>query len=212
MDDRIACLKPYPVASYSTIDIDGLVVFAAVEAHDLGIPLSLENLIVVSFKLFPGRFALDGYPEYPDATRIEKSLWRSKGKKRWLEGKTRHGYVISDRARDVFKQVRHTLGQTPDAEPIRPTKLRRQESILRDAMTSMAYNKYTTGAKDTISWGDVCYLLQGTLDSPLEMLRANLALLTSMASETGEQDLAALLGWVEGSFEKISRKSVSTRR
>jgi hypothetical protein len=163
MDDRVVRLEPYSPTAYAALDIDRLVVFAAVELQRLGIPLSLENLIVASYKLFPEKFSLDGYSEYPDATRIEKSLWRCRGEKKWLEGKTRHGYMVSDRSELIAGQVQNTLGRIVVGPHRQASRLRRHESILRDAKSSVAYTKYEEGSAETISRGVTCCRERWTL-------------------------------------------------
>jgi hypothetical protein len=212
MDDRIARLVPYSSTTYTALDIDRLVVFAAVESRHLGIPLSLENLIVISYRLFPEKFSIDGYPEYPDATRVEKSLWRSRGKKKWLEGKTRHGYMVSDRSEQIAEQVRAALGEGSVAPRQRASRLRRHDSIIRDAMASPAFSKFASEDTQTISWGDVCYLLQGTLDSSKETLRANMDSLAILTNDAGEARLADLLEWTKENFDRLSGVPVSKGR
>lgn len=212
MDNTIDRLVPYSSTLYAGLDIDRLIVFVAVESQRLGIPLSLENLIVVSYKLFPEKFSIDGYPEYPDATRVEKSLWRSRGEKKWLEGKTRHGYMVSDRSIQIAEQVRTVLGQGGTAPRQRASKLRRHASIIRDAMASPAFSKFILDSVRTISWGDVCYLLQGTLDSSREMLKANLESLAAVASDASDAHLVDLLKWTEENFDRLSGVPVSKGR
>lgn len=58
-------LKPFNPSTYGSIDLDRLVIYAIVKLEELGIELSLENIIVGTFKLFPNKFSLAGYPEFP---------------------------------------------------------------------------------------------------------------------------------------------------
>ncbi|MFH1011246.1 MAG: hypothetical protein V1784_08430, partial [bacterium] len=110
MDAKIEKLEPYDASRYDPIDLDRLVVYAAMTLENLGIELSLENIIVGAFKLFPQKFSLAGYPEIPDATRVEKCLWRCKGDKRqWIGGKTRHGYLVTDKTRIIAAQTEAQL-------------------------------------------------------------------------------------------------------
>jgi hypothetical protein len=83
MIEKVKELKPIDGSSYELMDLDRLVIYTVVELQKLGIELSLENIIVGAFKLFPKRFSIIGYPEFPDATRVEKSLWRCRGKSEW---------------------------------------------------------------------------------------------------------------------------------
>ena len=82
MQNKIMSLTTLDASDYEMIDLDRLVIFSIIKIESLGLDLSLENIIVAAFRLFPKRFSLIGYPEYPDATRVEKCLWRCKGKTR----------------------------------------------------------------------------------------------------------------------------------
>ena len=110
MNDKIKELKSFDPASYEKVDIDKPVIFTTIALEKLGIELSLENIIVGAFKLFAMKFCLSGYPEFPDATRVEKSLWRCKGKKRqWIAGKTAHGYLVTDVTKLIATQTEAQL-------------------------------------------------------------------------------------------------------
>jgi hypothetical protein len=56
-------------ARYSSVDLDKLVMIAVGQLSSLGIELSLENIIVASYKLFPKKFSLIGFPQQ------RKSRW-----------------------------------------------------------------------------------------------------------------------------------------
>ena len=204
MSDEMNKLKPFNPDTYEQVDLDRLVVFTMVKLDDLGIDLSLENIIVGAFRLFPKKFSLLGYPEFPDATRIEKSLWRSKGKRRqWIGGKTPHGYMVNDRTGRIAEQVRLQLASPPMGRRKTASRTRRKESILRDVTNSPAYSKYTDGKLESISDAEVCYLLQGTLDSSRETLRENLGSIRRFAEELGHRELLQFLDWLSQRFEGL---------
>ena len=193
---------PFDIASYDSIDLDRLVIYAIIELEKLGIELSLENIIVGAFKLFPKKFSLVGYPEFPDATRVEKSLWRCKGnKKQWIAGKTPHGYLITDRTRSIAIQTENQLSNSAVRTQKTPSRMRRKESILKEVVSSPAYEKYMTGHGESISEADFCYLLQGTLDSSQGTLKGNLVSLKKFIEELEREDVLKFLNWLEKRFE-----------
>ena len=53
--------------------------------------------------------------------------------------------------------------------------------------------------KDSISTADICYLLQGTLDTPRKALADNLTSLKAIAEELSRADLLEFLSWVQES-------------
>jgi hypothetical protein len=108
--DKLLLLEEVEASLYEGIDLDRLVVYAVAKLSGIQQDLSLENIIVASFKLFPKKFSLLGYGEYPDATRVEKSLWRSEGRKRgWVGGMTAHGYSLTEKGRLIASHVNELL-------------------------------------------------------------------------------------------------------
>jgi hypothetical protein len=192
---------------YQAVDLDRLVVYSMIKLAELGVELSLENIIVGAFRLFPKKFSLVGYMEYPDATRVEKALWRCKGKNRlWIGGKTTHGYVLTDRSRMIYRETEEQLDNPEIKEHKGPTRKRRKEAILWETRNSSAYQKYKTGKVDSITDADICFMLQGTLDSSKETLASNFAAFRRLAEELQERDISEFLDWVEIRFQKLIKE------
>jgi len=203
--DKIKRLKPFDLENYDSIDLDRLVIYSTVKLEKMGIELSLENIIVGSFKLFPQKFSLSGYIEFPDATRVEKCLWRCKGRKRqWIGGKTPHGYLITDKTRVISGQTEAQLLNTGlKKEQRTPSRLRRKDGILKETTSSPAYSKYINNQGDSITEAELCYLLQGTLDSSRQVLRENLASLKKIAEDLESKKILDFLCWLEISFKSF---------
>lgn len=201
MINKLKNLRPFDHTSYDSIDLDRLVMYATVELEKLGIELSLENIIAGAFILFPKKFSLIGYPEFPDATRVEKSLWRCKGTKRkWIGGKTPHGYIVMDRTRMIASQAADQLSSPSFQRKKRSTRLRRKESILREVTDSTAYEKYLNGDSDSISEAEFCYVLQCTLDSSKDTLRQNLISLKQLIEDMDHSEVLKFMKWLEERF------------
>jgi len=203
--EKIQKLEPFDYSSYEAIDLDRLVIYTTVNLQEIGVELSLENIIVGAFRLFPKKFSLFGYIEFPDATRVEKCLWRCKGKKRqWIGGKTPHGYQVTEKAKIVATQTEGQLKNTDlDKRQKTASRTRRKESILKETTDSAAYTKYISNQGDSISESELCYLLQGTLDSSRQVLRENFASLKKFAEEFERDDIARFLSWLECRFKKF---------
>lgn len=204
MNEKIEKLRSFDASKYESIDLDRLVMYAVVQLEKLGVELSLENIIVASFKIFPKKFSLVGYPEFPDATRVEKSLWRCKGnQRRWLGGKTPQGYFISDRGRIISVQAEHQLANPGLRKKKAPSKTRRKERILAEVTSSSAYAKHVQGKGDSISEAEFCFLLQGTLDSDRGMLKDNFNSLKRIAEELERKEVSNFLTSIEQRFMKF---------
>ena len=204
MNKEIRKLKPFDPTRYDSIDLDSLVIVTIIELDKLRIELSIENIIVGAFKLFPKKFSLLGYPEFPEATRVEKSLWRSKGnKKQWRGGKTPNGYLITVRTRIIAEQTYNQLHKPNLKKPHITSRMRRKDIIMKMITNSPAYKKYIDEKKESITQADFCYLLQGTLDSSKDTLKQNLLSLNIFTEELKQQDLLQFLNWIEQQFKNF---------
>ena len=191
---------------YCNLDIDRLVVYVLFYLEGNSIQLTLENIIVGAFRLFPCKFSLFGFPEYPDSARVEKSLWRSRGKERqWIGGKTRQGYSLNRRsymiAEHVMKDLEIKSGIKRSSRGNK--RLRRWEKIIMEIEKSSAYKKYIDDRTDSITESEFCYVLQGTLDSPKEILNENLLTLKTMAKDLDNQEIERFLYILESKFSKF---------
>ncbi len=204
MTKKIEELQAFDTATYEAIDLNRLVIYTMVELEKLGVDLSLENIVVGAFMLFPSKFSLVGYSQYPDATRVEKALWRCKGKsKQWIGGKTPHGYLITERTRVIATQTERQLTSHTSRKRKPSSRLRRKEGLLKEVLNSSAYLKYISGNKELISEGEFCYLLQATLDSSRETLRENLNSLQLFSEELEHEEAKTFLDWIEQRFKEL---------
>ena len=208
--NKIRHLKPFDEVRYLTINLDHLVMYAVGELEKLKVDLSFENIVAAAFALFPKKFSLLGFPEYPDSNRIGKCLWRFTSKARqWLGGKSRHGFFVTDRSRQIIAKTESLLSGLSVSKTGTTSQTRRKESILTEVTSSPAYRKFCDGKRDSISEADFCYVLQGTLDTSKETLKENLTTLIKFAEELRHSDVLRFAKWLEERFVHFLLKSVS---
>lgn len=202
--DKIENLKPIEFAKYKNVSLDHLVVYSVAQLEKIGADLSLENTVAACFRLFPNKFSLPGFVLYPDSARVKSCITRCTHKtKQWLGGKTRQGFVITDRARNIIAETENMLSGRLRKEMKTTSQTRRKESILADVQTAPAYLKYKNGQKDSISEADFCFFLQGTLDSSKEILNGNLEALQRFAEELYHEDITQFICWLKQRFKNF---------
>ena len=208
--DKIRQLKPFDEVRYRTVNLDYLVMYAVYHLKKLHADLSFENVVASAFALFPKKFSLLGFPEYPDSNRIGKCLWRFTSKARlWLGGKSRHGFFVTERSRHIIAKPDSLLSGQSVSKTGTRSQTRRQESILMVVTSSPAYHKFCDGKQDTISESDFCYVLQGTLDTSKKTLKENLKTLIKFAEELKHPDVLRFAKWLEERFVRFLSISVS---
>ena len=197
-------LEPFPPHLYEGINLNWLVLYAVGVLEERKVDLSFEHVVVATFRLFPKKFSLLGYPEHPDAKRVHDALWRCAYKNRqWLRGKTSQGFAFTERGRQELDTAKQALkrGSLPQKKTFSQT--RRFEKLLAEVRAAPAYAKYSQGTQDKVSEAECCHVLQGTLASDRRVLVDNLAKLKSMAIELEQKDIVALMDWLGTRFARF---------
>ena len=203
--EKVENLKTFDEGKYENLDLDRLIMYVMGQLDKLGADLSFENAVVAAFKLFPKKFSLLGFPSYPDSLRVYTCLWRcsTDKNKQWLGGKIRQGFILTDRSRKFIKETENLLSGISPKEKKASSQTRRKELLLAEIEKSSAYIKYLNGQGNLITEADLCFLLQGTLDSSREILRENFYTLKRYAEELENKDVLKLLSSLEERFKNF---------
>jgi len=203
-------LQPLPPEKYEGIDLDSLTIFVVGEMEGRKADISFENIVVGVFRFFPKKFSLLGYPLFPDSQRVHQVLRRCVYKDRqWLRGKFKHGFELTERGRQILQKTREALtGGMQQPKKVLP-HTRRLERILDEVRRSPAYLKNVQGHRDSISEGECCHVLQGTLDSNRKVLLDNLRQLQTIANDLEQGDIVEFLKWLDDRFGAFLSKGIS---
>lgn len=202
---KMKSLSAFDLERYKNVSLDHLIIYTLAKLEDIGVDLSFENAVVAAYKLFPAKFSLIGFPDYPDSLRVYTCLWRcsTDRKKLWIGGKIRQGFTLTDKSWKFIEEARNLLEGKTAKKGKALSKTRRKEVILEEMLSSPAYQKYAKGLEQAITEADFCYLLQGTLDSSKDTLRENLESLKAYASELRRDDILKFLSKLEERFKRF---------
>lgn len=204
---KINKLSAIDFKKYENIDLDHLVMYAISKLDEIGADLSYENTVVASFKLFPQKFSLLGYEEYPDSDRIRNCLNRCILKNRqWLGGKAQYGFFLTDRSKVIIERSQELLNEIVINKTGTKSLTRRKEMILSEIKNSVAFSEFNSGNEDRITEGEVCYLLQGTLDTPRSILKQNLSILKIYSQELNNEEVIKFLDLIQTKFHIFLNK------
>ena len=91
---------------YMNIDLNSLISYSAFLLKDNNIPITFENLYVVTFLMFPKRFCLVNFPDMPDGARINRSILQCLPKyQNLLTGNAKQGYSLTNQGLNRVKVV-----------------------------------------------------------------------------------------------------------
>lgn len=188
--------KEFETSRYLTFSQDHLVVAALwLLLEDKQKP-SFENLVARAFTAFPGRFQLEGYPQWPNSHVIGKAWVRCRTDKKWMTGSASQGFKLTPLGEQVARQVLSKLGSGGAQARQHQRKGSRQSISSRVVLrveNSPAFKAFKSEGVDSVSEYEFCDLLYCTLESTPETFEKNLEVVKQEVETYGRTDLAEFL-------------------
>lgn len=108
--DLVAIAPKNPV-DYEDASLTALTMYSLYWLHEWELRRTIEAVAVLNWRLFPDKFAMVGWPQYPDAFRTNRSLLQGQPKYRnWLTGAASKGFSLNDRGIQVALDLIDKLG------------------------------------------------------------------------------------------------------
>jgi len=194
---------------YARIALNDLVTFAVYFLSQSGDEITAEDIVAACFLLFPKRFELRGYPQWPDSTVVNKR-WIDCRNKDLITGSTAEGFKLTPKGLKIADRVAESLrvqglpGQRNKNNKVRAETRTRAGKFVRELEDSTAYRQYlTAGAEANISEFDFRSMLLGTLDTLPSTLRSNLEQFKQHVLLYERLDLLNFLEFCEIKFARI---------
>ncbi len=106
--EQVAAIDP---TKYENIPLPALVVYALYWLHEWELRRTIEAVAVLSLRLFPTKFSMVGWPQYPDQLRINRSLMQGGPKYRnWLTGAAVNGFSLNPRGIEKALEIIDEIG------------------------------------------------------------------------------------------------------
>lgn len=206
-------LKPWPEGAYSGLDLNRLAVYALSWIQEKRVPANFENLVVLLYRMFPAKFSLVNYPEYPDATRVNRALLQLQPKYRnWARGNVQKGYTLTETGRVVVGQTKTILesfsgaaGSAAEIVKRKAPKARTRDphADLADVDQSTIFKLFQEGKQDQADSTLIWELLRAYPYTPKKALRERLRLLENVADLAGRGDVKQFLSWVKTRYATV---------
>jgi len=227
---------------YTRIILNDLVVYSVYYLHKQGSEITSEDIISACFVLFPKRFSMRKYPQYPDSGIVSRR-WSDCKSKGYLKGNATKGFQITARGIKRAQKVEKLLGKplkpvrvrkstwspkgkaekqavvsTPVIETVYPELKAYAKKYVRSIEMSDAYKHFKKGLP--INEFDFRSLLLCTMESPPTTLARNLNQFKEYVNIHERKDLSSFLEFVEGKFssllgnttQKIKKKSSRSKK
>lgn len=218
---RLVELQPFHRKQYESIALTSLLAYCAYYLQEMKIPGSKENLTVAAFKMFPIKFSMVGWPEYPDKERVNRTVLQMRPKYRNLATSvTDEGVYLNSNGLREASALAVKLGG-PSAEKrgggdITPDDLRAErggrartihsEDQIARLKKSHLYQLYAAGKLDEAEVIDLIGMLGVYDHTPSVEKRAQLKLMIDSAADLTDKEIIAFLSQVKKRFSSYMNR------
>ena len=136
---ELLTVQPIPVSRYENEQLAALTVYSINWLRQWALRPTVESITVLNHRLFPKRYGMDSFPEFPDANRTLRSLLQCGPKYRgWLSGSNKRGYVITPTGQALVEELLRRVGypQVGDILLGHASEVPRQRSMNRATYAS----------------------------------------------------------------------------
>lgn len=217
LDSRevILGLSAYDTSAYESIDLNRLTVFSISLLRDRDLPTSIENIAVANLRQFPRRFAMVGYPQFPDTSRVSRSLLQLRPKYRnWATGTARSGWVLTQAGEAEAKAVAALLEQAEmnghvlprsETRPVTEAAAKRSIDFAAEIRRVRATGLFR---KSRVDWNDAANIeafdvLGAYTHTPSRALRRRLRELKQIAVDADDEELGEFLRQVGKRYSSL---------
>ena len=185
--------------SYEHVSYDDLITYVVYRLTASDGPNSqtvFEDMVAEAFRLFPKRFSLQGYPQWPDSAVVNKSWLRLRTDKKYIVGSVKDGFRLTQRGLAVAERVEKQLDQPPVQGSQRlSTELRtRSGRLLRSIERSTSFLSFRdSGALGDMTEHDLEDVLLAMPNAPSSRLASNFAQFMDAAHLYNRRDVAEFL-------------------
>lgn len=155
-EDIIRCISEYE-GDYETLDKDRLVLFAVNYLEAKKIEPTFDKIVATAFKLFPKKFSLIGFPEYPDGRTIYYCVYNHCTlDKKWLLGNVQSAFKVTERGKYFFEETQKMLeGKIVSTRVHQTIPKRKEATFISILKKTNAYRKFLQNDKEVLDKSEI---------------------------------------------------------
>jgi hypothetical protein len=214
-------LRPFARDAYKDYALTTLTAYVVHWLQKWGIPTSLENVAVASHRMFPVKFGMVGWSEFPDVNRTNRSVLQMRPKYRNLAtSASDRGVFLNQRGVEEATALIAKLGPPVTEagqltaiveEDIRPEVGKRARSIhpetdVEAVRRSSLFELYSSSRFDEAEAIDLIGLLDVYDHTPSKEKRTTLRRLMESAKEVKDREVVEFLDKVQARFHRYLHK------
>jgi len=179
-------LKPYKLEQYQGEALSKLTTVGILKLNEVKIDASYDNITVILYKLFPEKFSLINFPEYPDTLRVNRALTSHCITAGYVKGNLKtNSYTLTISGRKIAEDLLGKIEAGTKSQTKRSDEKRNKYIRLVKAVTETSgFEKFSSKQYKHIKKFDVCESLHCTMDADEEHLKSNFDMLVDYASDS----------------------------
>ena len=208
-------LKAYGLELYQGEALSKLTTVGILKLHEVEMDTSYDNITVILYKLFPEKFSLINFPQYPDTLRVNRALTSHCITAGYVKGNLKtnsYTLTISGRktAEDLLEKIEAgTKSQTKRSDLKRSKNIR----LVQGVTETSGFKKFSSKDYEEIKKFDVCESLHCTIDADKDLIKSNFDTLVDYASDANKFEIFAkisqsvldYLQYIESNWEKLMK-------
>jgi hypothetical protein len=209
MSATVTELPQFQPDIYRRIALNDLVVYALYFLSESGKEIVFEDVVATCFKLFPDRFHLRGYAEWPDSTVVNKRWLDCRGKG-LLQGSTAAGFSLTAKGLELAERIsavltgKRLLFAKPGIEKVGVEMRTRAGRFVKSLESSEAFESFSKDASvANISEFDFRDMLLCTMETSERTLLNNLEHFRECAALCERADLVEFLKKCQRKFGEL---------
>ena len=197
-EDKIRNLKQLKDIGNINIDNDRLILYVINLLEEMKIEPTFDKTVVTSFKLFPSRFSLIGFAEYPDGKRVHDCLFHCTYKpKNWLSGNAQSGYKITEKGKYFLNETNKILKGEINLGKTYSIKVKRKElTFINLLKKTSAFKKFSIGNRESITKEEINESLRVRGDSP-ELIKKHIEKYYEYANIINDLEVLDFLNFIK---------------
>lgn len=198
-------LPEYPHESYALIGLNDLLAYVVYFLEGQKQAVTFENITVASHRMFTAKFSLVGYPQFPDAARVQLVVLHLGPKYvGWLEGKKKIGYYLNARGREAATTTSMRLSAPQDVSTSPATVPQDNltnrtavETRLAQLRNSIGFQSFSAGQCSEIADVTLAWETYGLFITADDLTKAEThRQLMEAAKMHDDKDAEEFLGWL----------------
>lgn len=212
--DKIKTIcKPYAHEQYENIDLCSLASYTIQFLKDNNVFLNFENVAVSLFLMFPKKFCMVNYEEYPDTNRINRTVnLQLRPKYQNLAfGDPQKGYSLTTKGKATAEQVRKILTgvskqttritRVSDETQNRTRSL--EDEVYKKITSKPLYQKYKKDNNSVFEKIEIYEFLSASPYTSKNALREYFKNLKVVAEKANDKEAMQFLSWLDARTKNI---------